>query len=675
MTIFSVQRVIPKFTAASLPSSSAQELRWPTAFALGTFFLIFGTRALDLLALNNPVTTDDLYQVGFDVALFVVPVLLVFADTRQILLRYRWPVLAWQCVLTWIPFALFGAKWQVGIGGLLAGLVLLYFSGWVSWAAAVGLLGCDVLLRAAVTGLPWEPTWSGALWVTIAFIDDAIVIFGIIRLVQLTGALQGARRQAKEMGAASERLHAAEALDSRVDARVREVATKVAAADRLCSSDAAQASALIRNAGEVARGAAARARQVLAEHGSLESPQDVRAPKSESILGTRLAWGVLIVVLCGYLAAGINDGYAFSGHPSGRLIAVLIAFSVMYLTLQLYHSRVALQQNRGSLWPLTLSAQAALAYAFFLPPIALLFTAPGFLAGSMLLLLPRQVRWTAFVAVLASWCALYALVPLHYQIPSDTGGLITLYEGWGLVFTALLVYGLSRLVDIARQLETARSRLARAASVAERLRVARDVHDFLGLGLSALALKADLVEQLIDRHDPRAAGEIQMMSRICASSRADIRQVTAGHQNFTLEEEVAAASEILSSTGIELRVTGANEPLAAGIDDVLVPVLRESVTNILRHSSATICSIEITSQVDTVRLVVSNNGVDGKDAGVGRGWDGDRPSTTTGTRRGLTNLASRLEAVGGHLGTRRTNDRFELTATVPPSLSKVGPKS
>jgi two-component system, NarL family, sensor histidine kinase DesK len=675
VTIFSVRRVIPKFANASIPSSSAQELRWPTAFALVIFFLVLGTRALDLLALSGPVTTDDLYQVGFDVALFVVPVLLVFADFRQVLLRYRWQVLAWQSALTWIPFALFGAKWQVGVAGLLGGLVLLCFSGWLSWAAAVGILGCDVIFRAAVTGLPWGPAWSGALWATIAFIDSASVIFGIIRLVQVTGELQQARSQALEMGAVSERLHAAEALDSGVDARVRDVATKVAAADRLYSNDPARASALIKSAGEVARKAAARAREVLAERGSLESPPDVRVPKGESMLGTRLAWGVLTVILCGYLTAGINDEYAFFRHPSARLIAVLIAFSALYLALQLYHSRVALQQNRGSLWPLTLFAQTAITYAFFLPPVGLLFTAPGFLAGSMLLLLPRRVRWAAFMAILASWCALYALVPLHYETRADTSGLITFYEGWGLLFTALLVYGLSRLVDIARQLETVRSRLARAAGVAERLRVARDVHDFLGLGLSALALKADLVNQLIDRHDPLAPSEIQLMSRICASSRADIRRVTAGQQNFTLEEEVAAASEILSSAGIDLRVTGANEHFGAGIEDVLVPVLRESVTNILRHSSATICSIDINGQVDTIQLVVSNNGVDGMDAAVGGGWDGDRPRTPTGTGQGLTNLASRIEAVGGDLGTRRTNDGFELTATVPLSLSEVAPGS
>ena len=62
--------------------------------------------------------------------------------------------------------------------------------------------------------------------------------------------------------------------------------------------------------------------------------------------------------------------------------------------------------------------------------------------------------------------------------------------------------------------------------VQERLRIARDVHDLLGLGLSAIALKSDLIGRLIGRDDAQAAAEMGEMSRICASSRADIRLVT-----------------------------------------------------------------------------------------------------------------------------------------------------
>jgi two-component system, NarL family, sensor histidine kinase DesK len=286
----------------------------------------------------------------------------------------------------------------------------------------------------------------------------------------------------------------------------------------------------------------------------------------------------------------------------------------------------------------------------------------GLLAGSILLLLPRRVRWAGFVAVLISWCTLYALVPLYNVGPGATGAMFVIYEGNALVFLAFLVYGLSRLVDFAYQSERVRSELARASGVAEGLRVARDVHDFLGLGLTALALKADLVEQLIDREDQHAASEMQMMGRICAATRNDIRHVTAGHQILTLDEEVAAASEILSSVGIDMRVAIGDIPTGTMIDKVLVPVLRESVTNILRHSSATQCSIEISTRADSVRLIVDNNGATSElaEAHENRAL----PLPITGTGHGLLNVANRVRAAGGEVVAQHIDDHFTLTAKV-----------
>ena len=188
------------------------------------------------------------------------------------------------------------------------------------------------------------------------------------------------------------------------------------------------------------------------------------------MLGARLAWAVLVVVLCGYAAAGINDAYL--DHLGGRLLAVFAAGTVLSVALQLYHSWLAHQDRRGSIWPLTLFVQAAVAYAFFLPAISYYFGLAGFLAGSILLLVPGRVRLVGFVAVVASWSVLHALVPVHGQPPPDRIALINAYVTNFLVLTGLLVYGLSRLVDTARQLEAARVGLARAAGTVERLRLA-----------------------------------------------------------------------------------------------------------------------------------------------------------------------------------------------------------
>ena len=155
-----------------------------------------------------------------------------------------------------------------------------------------------------------------------------------------------------------------------------------------------------------------------------------------------------------------------------------------------------------------------------------------------------------------------------------------------------------------------------------------------------------------------------MMGRICATTRADVRQVTAGNQRPTLEEEVAAASGILSSAGIELHITVLNDSLGATVDDVLVPVLRESVTNILRHSAATsLLHRDRHRKVDRVRLAVGNNGVASENHRAG--WNGDRPDTIPGRGQGLLNLRSRVQGAGGEMQTQQLNDYFQLVADIP----------
>jgi len=221
-------------------------------------------------------------------------------------------------------------------------------------------------------------------------------------------------------------------------------------------------------------------------------------------------------------------------------------------------------------------------------------------------------------------------------------------------------------VGTARLLEELRADLARFAGLSERLRLARDVHDLLGLGLSALALKADLIGRLVGRDDNRAAAEIRQMRRLCATARAELRQVTEGQPWLSFENELAAAPQVLASAGIEVRVSLPDRPLPAQVDDVLAPVVREAVTNILRHSAATLCTIEMTDSSAGLRLVIGNDGVDASPLGptsraieVGANSPG----------RGLANLAERLRASGGRLAASVVGDcRFELVVEVgvPP---------
>jgi len=626
--------------------------RRATGFALAVLCLLMAARVSEVAG------AGQLGQVPFTLALFVLPVMYACPCPRRMLDRHRWPALALQAALTWVPFAIFGSSWQEGIGGVTAGLVLLMVPGRVSWLLAGGLLAAEVTGRAFGTGLPpGVPAWMGVLWVITYYVDDGLVFFGIVRLAEIVVEVGQARFQAAGLAVSRERLQAAGCLQAGVGRRLADVAARTVAARQALSRDAARAREEIAAAAVTARDAVAQARSVTA--GGSEPPGHSRVGSSSAVIGARLAWGVLVTVLLMFVVE--NTAYIVVSHYGTRVSALTIGDIALIAVLQLYHSAAARQGRRPRAWPVTLTLQVVLAYAFVFPFIWAYsgFLGP-FVAGSILLLVPGRWRWAGCAVVVISYPVLYAVLPLK----GDMQGMhVAFFYAAVTAEIGLMAYGLSRLAGLARELESLRDQLARMAAVRERMRVARDVHDLLGLGLSAVALKADLVGALIGRDNNRAAAEIEEMSRICAVVRADLRLVTGDGTRLSLVAELAAAKQILSSAGIEVRAGVPGGSLPAAADEVLAPVLREAVTNILRHAAATTCVIEVSARGGALRLYVGNDGASQRV--IAAGAAAGRQAGTGAGGLGLANLDARVRAAGGWLATRQADGWFGLTAELP----------
>jgi two-component system, NarL family, sensor histidine kinase DesK len=283
-------------------------------------------------------------------------------------------------------------------------------------------------------------------------------------------------------------------------------------------------------------------------------------------------------------------------------------------------------------------------------------------AGSALLLIPGWWRWAGYGVIVASYSVLYAV---SLPAAANAGNQLLPNIGFAAAVSAelgLLVYGLAWLASLAVQLENLTYQLAQMAVVQERLRIARDVHDLLGLGLSAIALKADLVDRLIVSDQDRADAEIGELVRICATARAEIQLVTGDSQRLSLASELAVARQILASAGIEVRATITGEEYLAAADDVLAPVLREAVTNILRHSSAKTCVIDAAACAGAVRLRIRNDGV----TGPAPTPQGSAPGRSG---RGLINLEVRLAAAGGQFISESADGWFDLSAELPTPIT------
>jgi len=590
-------------------------------------------------------------------ALAVLPLLYVIPATRPLWLRHRYLLLTVQAVLTYLPFTWLGASWTPS--GWLAGLVLLTIPFPASWFVAAILAALEAAIwSGVVVHLANQPTLSAAVWATIAFVFDALILFGLARLANLITAVHAARDELAEAAVTAERIRAADSLRAAISGRLTEAAGRSAAALQAIAGNPALAREQITTAAATAREALVEVREVAMRYRDVPWPEAGPAGPRE-LPAPRLARAVLVATLCGLalvytLFVAEND----LGPPGGygaAIVACTVASAVTLVLLQLRHSWPSPGAHRPRGWPATLLLQAVLTYALVPATGWHAITMFGFLAGSALLLIPATPGRIAFAAVVAS-------VPVVWVV-KPAPGLTTFASLGAMLFLTLesaalglLVYGLTRLAQLAVQLEELRGELARQAVAGERLRLARDTHDLLGLGLSAVAMKADLIGKLIGRDDARATDEIADLARICATARADVRLVAGEARDLPLDVELAAARDVLTSAGIDVRahVRADRAPEAAA---TLVPVLREAVTNILKHSSASYCVLEMTADASLLELLISNDGSKEADSA---------PLATAGrTGSGLHNLAARLDAAGGRLAVRQENGTFSLAVELP----------
>jgi two-component system sensor histidine kinase DesK len=231
--------------------------------------------------------------------------------------------------------------------------------------------------------------------------------------------------------------------------------------------------------------------------------------------------------------------------------------------------------------------------------------------------------------------------------------------------SGLTVFAVYQLRLAAKRAHDASAQLAQLASVRERERFSRDLHDILGYSLSAITLKAELTKTLVGSEPALAAGELAEVVELARQAAKDVRLLASGYGDISLAREAASVASLLSAACITPRVEIDCGALDDKVDAVLATVLREAVTNVLRHSTAQTCAIEATQDETMITLRVINDGVR-RQAKAGPGG------------QGLRNLAWRLEAIGGELSTGLSRDdhQFSLQAKVPAAqaVDRAGPR-
>ncbi|MEO7002812.1 MAG: sensor histidine kinase [Ktedonobacterales bacterium] len=220
-------------------------------------------------------------------------------------------------------------------------------------------------------------------------------------------------------------------------------------------------------------------------------------------------------------------------------------------------------------------------------------------------------------------------------------------------------------VRASQKLREQREEMARfAATTAERLRIARDLHDLLGHNLALITLKSELAGRLIERAPARAATEIGEVERVSRATLQEVREAVAAWRQPTLADELRGAQDILAAAGIAYSYDGVAVgalALAPPVEAVLAWAAREGVTNVIRHSHARHCAIQLTQDADAVQIEITN---DGAGQSTDTRTDTDQCAPTQGS--GLRGLAERVAALGGVCTAGPSTDgNWRLVISVP----------
>lgn len=232
---------------------------------------------------------------------------------------------------------------------------------------------------------------------------------------------------------------------------------------------------------------------------------------------------------------------------------------------------------------------------------------------------PYRLRLTV-AASMGAICWLTFVTVSGFDFSSHGG--IALFIGAPL----LGLLGFSYLIELGERADVARASLALSE---EREEIARDVHDVLGHSLTVITLKAELAQRLLEIDPARAGAEMEAIAQLSRASLAEVRSTVTRLRVPDFSGEIEGAGRALQTAGIRAELPEAQNALAvAGVNAKLFSwVLREAVTNMVRHSGA-----------NAARVRLSATGLDILDNGVGVG---------DARGNGLTGMAQRVAASGG----------------------------
>ncbi|MFK4835921.1 sensor histidine kinase [Microbacterium sp. ZW T2_14] len=266
--------------------------------------------------------------------------------------------------------------------------------------------------------------------------------------------------------------------------------------------------------------------------------------------------------------------------------------------------------------------------------IGSLWTYVGVLIATALL--PWRVTWMSIFS-LAALALLFDVIDVGWN--ADVLWVPAIIASISLMMAAFM-----RSIDSLARMRMAQREVERLAAERERGRVARDVHDILGHSLTVITVKTELAGRLVDVDPARAKVELAEVEALARGALADVRATVAGFRGVSISGELAAARVALAAVDIELDAPATTDAVAPEHRELAGWVVREGVTNVVRHAKAHRCRIRLEPR----RIVVEDDGV-GPLVPAAQGEGG------AGGGTGLAGLRERVDAAGGRVSVGRSD--------------------
>ena len=308
-----------------------------------------------------------------------------------------------------------------------------------------------------------------------------------------------------------------------------------------------------------------------------------------------------------YIRISMHVSLAFLAQPLGLTVAVLVVtVANLGLTLWAVEELPGISRDPSGRWPqlrmwgFASGVSTIVVYALMTRVFEI--TSPVLMASGLMTLFCLSMVFTPTLRY-GLWTTL-VLGILGGVLFKDSVIAVPL----AITLFTVVLWGAGRItlwsVQVVNELDRSKDLESQVRVNQERLRFAQELHDSLGQHLAAMSLKTQLALSLYKRGDDKIEDELRDLEGLIRLTRKDLNQVVSGYREVSVEEEIVSAGKVLSAAGIKVRVNGDASQVPAHVQETVAWFIRESATNVLKHSRATWVEIS----VEFSRVIVVNDG-------------------------------------------------------------------